>query len=68
MEQGVLAAATPGRAFFVRVEAPAPGTVQITVGLALTKHSDFEIFEIRLDGTGSVTRTAHGSDLGLGVA
>ena len=68
MEQGVLAARTPARAFFLRVERPTPGSVTMTVGLALAKPGDFEVFEICHDPDGSTTRSAHGSDLGLGVA
>ncbi len=68
MEQGVLAARTPARAFFLRVEPPGPGSVTMTVGLALAKPGDFEVFQICHSPDGSTTRSAHGSDLGLGVA
>jgi hypothetical protein len=68
MEQGVLAARTPARSFFLRVELPRPGSVTMTVGLALAKPGDFEVFEICHSPDGSTTRSAHDSDLGFGVA
>jgi phage tail sheath protein FI len=68
MARGALAASTPARAFFVRTEVSTQGALVITVGLALTKHSEFEIIEIRHDGHGCTTRTAHGFEIGAGAA
>jgi phage tail sheath protein FI len=68
MARGALAGSTPARSFFVRTEASASGAVIITVGLALTKHSEFEIIEIRHDGSGCSTRTGHGFEIGAGAA
>ena len=42
--------------------------IGMTVGLALAKPGDFEVFQICHSPDGSTTRSAHGSDLGLGVA
>ncbi len=68
MERGVLACSTPARAFFVRSEARGPGEVVITVGLALTRHSDFEVMEIRHGQDGATTRIYHGFEIGIGSA
>ena len=68
MARGALAGSTPARAFFVRTETPASGALVITVGLALSKHSDFEVIEIRHDGGVCTTRTGHGFEVGAGAA